>query len=190
MLVDEGNVVASFFFNAGTPNRKDATRLIATIAHQLNVAIPEIREAMETSIARDPCIFSRSLSVQLDTLIIHPLENISQRPIARGHTKTIPLFIVLDGLDECEHKGLILELLSGIVRKSQLPLVKFLITSRQEFDIQNFFNDAAVISCSRRFSLDNQDRRDVHSEGMCIWTIRAKLIFYTSSSRGPVPKNA
>ncbi|KAF8871387.1 hypothetical protein CPB84DRAFT_1716684 [Gymnopilus junonius] len=166
MLINDGMVVASFFFSRSVPARKNAFRLIATIAYQLSTVIPEICEPMALAIAREPTIFSRSLSIQLDTLIVSPLAHIAQLPSSKNLTKTIPQFIVLDGLDECEDMNSILELLSGIASKSQLPLVKFLITSRQELEIQNFFNEPTISPSSLRCSLDDQYRWNpvVHSQ--------------------------
>jgi hypothetical protein len=83
----------------------------------------------------DPSITNRSLSIQLQQLIIEPCQQ-----NLHGHTLTI----IIDGLDECDGQNIQQEILRSIGRvmhDKSLPL-QFLIASRPEPHIREIFADS------------------------------------------------
>ncbi|TFK19184.1 hypothetical protein FA15DRAFT_674649 [Coprinopsis marcescibilis] len=91
-------LAASFFFSYKYPARDG--KLIPTLAYQLAVKIPAVKEHMAMAIANDLSIFSKSLEKQLDVLILEPIARVlEQDPSAAARW---PKLIVIDGLDECK----------------------------------------------------------------------------------------
>lgn len=150
--------VASFFFARTAPLRNNDSRLIATIAYQLTVNIPEMKKHVYNSLRRDPTVFDRSLSYQMDKLILEPLAKFAgTTPKQVG-----PNFIIIDGLDECgdsKSPQRILTVLFSAIRHSRTSLF-FLIACRPEYEIRNFFNQDTVHCFSRRLVLDNVYKPD------------------------------
>ena len=162
-LFKAGKVAATFFFSRTAAGRNDDHRFIATIAYQLTLSIPRIGELMFRSLDRDPAIFSSSLESQLETLIVNPLTRlfvnnaIENQPYELG-----PKLVIIDGLDECGDsisQRRVLKALFAAIHKFRLPLA-FLIASRPEHEIRNFFNRVAVNSRSRRLVLDDKYNPD------------------------------
>ncbi|KAF8884418.1 hypothetical protein CPB84DRAFT_1850655 [Gymnopilus junonius] len=137
ILHKQGGLAASFFFGRTSVGRNDDSRLIATLAYQLTLSIPELSNDILLALSWDPAIFDKSLETQLEKL-------------------------VLDGLDECngsKAQGHVLSVLHGAVCNSHLPL-SFLFASRPEHEIRNFFNQPEVNLTARRLVLDDKYRPD------------------------------
>ncbi|KAJ6574515.1 hypothetical protein B0H19DRAFT_912773, partial [Mycena capillaripes] len=124
----DGHLGGSFFFKRGHPSRGKGSKLFATIAYQLSLLanFPDLKQSISQTVAQNPSLLHRSLSAQLQRLIIEPcLQNVS------GHT----LVVVIDGLDECEDENIQLEILRSIanvtIHGHELAL-RFLISSRPE----------------------------------------------------------
>jgi len=104
----------------------------------MSTIVPDLRNLMTTAIERDPLVFNKSLEVQFISLIVNPI-NPSQRP---GFTpSSIPLFTIIDALDECSGSRIqtrIFEVLFKAVQKCDMPLRVF-IASRPEVDISKKF---------------------------------------------------
>ncbi|KAJ6598348.1 hypothetical protein DFH09DRAFT_1022665 [Mycena vulgaris] len=129
----EGRLGASFFFKRGHPSRGNATKLFPTIAYHLALLLPEFKGAIVKRMESDPSIVGKSLSIQLQKLIIEPY---------RDTTPTRAFVVILDGLDECEGEHVQQELLRSIAQ-SQLPL-RFLIASRPEPYIAEIFREPCL----------------------------------------------
>ena len=69
-----GILMASFFWSRNAADRNDATCLIASLAYQLIVTIPQMRMHVESAVENDPMLISHSLEAQMESLIIEPLE--------------------------------------------------------------------------------------------------------------------
>ncbi|KAJ7821022.1 hypothetical protein B0H14DRAFT_3146902 [Mycena olivaceomarginata] len=124
-LETEGSFGGSFFFKRGDSSRGNGNKLFPTIAYQISLCVPEVKRAICQVVEDDPSITNRSLSVQLQRLIIEPC-----RQALYGRTLTV----IIDGLDECEGQDIQQEILSSIGRsldEPQLPL-RFLVASRPE----------------------------------------------------------
>lgn len=136
-----GFLASDYFFSRMTPGRNTDVNLIPTLACQLTVSIPDICVHMAAAIDHDSLIFSRSLSTQLDALVVRPLTQwMLSNQIDKD--KVRPNLIIIDGLDECQppdSQRHILSSLHSVCRNSSIPLV-FLIASRPEQVIRDMFN--------------------------------------------------
>ncbi|KAJ7906075.1 hypothetical protein B0H13DRAFT_1619851 [Mycena leptocephala] len=131
-LGSDNRLGASFFFKRGHPSRGSGNRLFPTIAYQLALCLPELKLAITRVVEDNPSIIDRTLSTQLQKLIIEPC----RRSIFGG-----TLVIVVDGLDECEGQNIQQEILRSIgsaVHNGALPL-RFFVASRPEGHIQDVF---------------------------------------------------
>ncbi|KAJ7858859.1 hypothetical protein B0H14DRAFT_2203586, partial [Mycena olivaceomarginata] len=68
--------------------------LFPRIAYQLALHLPQLRGAIAQVVERDPSIVDRSLSIQVEQLIIKPC-----KMHLSGRCEPVP--IIIDGLDEC-----------------------------------------------------------------------------------------
>ncbi|KAJ7883617.1 hypothetical protein B0H13DRAFT_2667122 [Mycena leptocephala] len=111
-LEAEGTLGASFFFELDIP-----------------------LAALDTGLERNPSLVDRSLSTQLQKLIVEPCR---QCDLGRFLT------IVIDGLDECAGNDIqqeILRSISNVVREGSRPPLRFFIASRPEPHIREIFMD-------------------------------------------------
>jgi hypothetical protein len=131
-LEAEGRLGASFFFKRGHPSRGTGHRLFPTIAYQLALCLPELKQAISQIVEHNPSIIDRALSTQLQKLIIEPC-------CQSLHGCT--LVIVIDGLDECEGRDFQQEIMCSIgsvMNQGPLPL-RFFVASRPEPHIHEIF---------------------------------------------------
>ena len=139
ILQAKGLLAASFFFFRVDPKRNSEKPVVVTLALQLAFSIPETQPYILDCITRDPMIFSRSLQIQFEKLIVIPiiqLNSTSPRP-----PSIQPALMIIDGLDECmdpRARRVILDTLCNAFPQLQGQL-KFLVCSRPEHDIQTFF---------------------------------------------------
>ncbi|KAK7042815.1 NACHT domain-containing protein [Favolaschia claudopus] len=137
-LQHENRLGASFFFKRGHPSRGDAMKLFPTLAYNLAGISPELRFAITSNIRADPAIFSKSLAIQLQKLIIGPCQAV---------TLPFPLTIVIDGLDECEGEASQQSLLCALGNahndwRSHLNVV---IASRPEAHLRSVFEEPCLV---------------------------------------------
>ncbi|KAJ7105239.1 hypothetical protein C8R44DRAFT_886731 [Mycena epipterygia] len=133
ILEAESRVAASFFFKRGHGSRGNANRLFSTIAYQLAVLLPELKDFISQNVENDPAIVDKSLSMQLQNLVIEPWQQIIPSPRA---------VIIIDGLDECDDQNVQQEILRSIsyaIHGMKFP-IRFLITSRPEAHISEMFH--------------------------------------------------
>jgi len=150
-------LVASFFFSTTVEGCSNSTLLIATIAYQLCLSIPEVRCYIEAVVERDPDILRLSLEAQVQKLIIRPLSQINFQSTSSRSAGPLPNLIVIDGLDECGNENMqrsILGALSGVFKSHGFPIC-FLITSRPEHHIHESFHTEPLSSMTTFFPLDN-----------------------------------
>ena len=133
-----GILGASFFFSRVSSDRNTDRNLIATLAYQLCVAIPELKLFIAKAVEDDLSTFQKDLDTQMESLIINPIIQAADE----GKTLRYPILIVIDGLDECEgakEQCALLRVISGAIGRYSLPLY-FFITSRQDGHIANWLN--------------------------------------------------
>ena len=106
----------------------------------------------------DPILYTKSMEVQLQALIVDAFQYLSPPP---QHT----YLVIIDGLDECNDKAsqqTILRLLCETITVHKLPL-RFLIGSRPESHIRESFDQESLYTVTRRVVLDEtfDPRRDI-----------------------------
>jgi len=148
ILHSRQQLLATFFFSRQDSSRNHIKSVIATLAYNIALSVPESRPLIVVTIDNDPHILSRPFARQLEQLIFGPLQRLSQQGVI------YPTVIVIDGLDEClnhEERTTLLHAIST----AAAPL-KFLITSRPEVPIARVFNATPVVEVSTRHSLDDE----------------------------------
>ncbi|KIM44126.1 hypothetical protein M413DRAFT_375318 [Hebeloma cylindrosporum] len=161
-----GLLAASFFFSRNSSGRNDEAPLIATLAYQLIISIPEIRSHVLEALDRDPAIFSRSIHAQIQALVVKPLNAVAKDETLAPILFSRPRLIILDGLDECRttsSQTRILNALSTAMRRLRIPLC-FLIASRPEQHIREAFNDQSDSLGSLSFSIALDDTYEPDSD--------------------------
>ena len=157
-------LLASFFFSRTDPKRNNEKSLIASIAYQIALNVPEARSAIEAAVDRDPAIFHRSLEAQFSMLIIEPLTQLSGTGISPS--TPVPNLIIIDGLDECRNPQVqqhILHTVSSALQQPSVPL-KFLICSRAEPHLTLEFTSLTSGGVATRLSLDDGYEQDADNE--------------------------
>ncbi|KAF9464062.1 hypothetical protein BDZ94DRAFT_1127223, partial [Collybia nuda] len=132
-----GTLAASFFFSRTALGRNDASRLVATIAHQIAYSITDAQLLIQREIENDPMVFSKSLATQLYQLVARPLCAIT--PDTSG---CWPKLIIIDGLDECnggEIQRAIISSFASMATQYSIPL-RIMISSRPEQSIRGTFS--------------------------------------------------
>ena len=148
----------SFFFSRGKHGRDQGHFLFSTIAYQLALKVPGLRQHVNRIMELDPTLHTKSMDVQLQTLIVDALRYLSPAP--QGS-----YLVIIDGLDECYDittQQSILQLLCESITIHKLPL-RFLIGSRPESHIRDSFDQASLYTITRRVVLDGtfDPRRDI-----------------------------
>ena len=142
------------FFSRNDPSRSNVNPLIATIAYQITLNLPQARDAILGAIEYDPLIFSKSLAVQFKSLIVVPLQPLAEASFFSEPTSR--RLIIIDGADECSDPKIqqnILEVLGNSQRQHQVPLI-FLIASRPEQHISLTFSTGLLPNVTTRIALD------------------------------------
>ncbi|KAF5327653.1 hypothetical protein D9619_004790 [Psilocybe cf. subviscida] len=159
-LQKEGYHAASFFFSRNSPGRNNGGQLIATLACQLAINIPAIRQSMFAQIESNRLIFRLCNNNQMESLIINPLNSMGPDKACRPQSKVkqrmrqllrklgssdqqpSPRLILVDGLDECDdsvaQRDLIL-CLGRAARQVRMPL-RIIIVSRATSHILSTFS--------------------------------------------------
>ena len=143
------NFGGSFFFSRGKTGRDQGHFLFSTIAYQLAIKVPGLRQHVNRIMESDPSLHTKSMDVQLRTLIVDAFQNLSPLPQS-------PYLVIIDGLDECHDKVAqqsILRLLCESITVHKLPL-RFLIGSRPESHIRASFDQESLYTITHRVVLD------------------------------------
>ncbi|KAJ7236333.1 hypothetical protein C8J57DRAFT_1088195 [Mycena rebaudengoi] len=143
----DGRLGGSFFFKRGHPSRGNARRLFPTIAYQLALLRPELKQIISQIIENDPAIVDRSFSKQLQDFIIGPCQNscLSQ-----------PVSIIIDGLDECDGEDIqreVLRSIGNVVCQERVPIL-FFIASRRESHIRETFAEPCLDGFHRSLNIE------------------------------------
>lgn len=155
-LRDRKKLAASFFFSRLASRRDSAEYFFATIAHQLTLSIPGIRDLIVKAVERNPTIFSSSLTTQMKTLIIGPLHDLGTDIQLEANV------VAIDGLDECRGESFqceILQVIGDALLRHNLPLY-FLVASRPELHLQTKFFLASISNIYTVLELNRQFKPD------------------------------
>ena len=140
MCKEEMILLTSFFFSRNDPSHSNVNSLITTITYQITLNLPQVWDAILGAIEYDPLIFSKSLVVQVKTLIVVPLQLLAEASFFNEPTSCH--LIIIDGLDECSDPKIqqnILEVLVNAQWQYQLPLT-FLFVSQPKQHISLTFS--------------------------------------------------
>jgi NACHT domain len=143
------NFGGSFFFSRGKNGRNQGRFLFLTIAYQLALNVPGLRQHVNRIMGMNPRLHTKSMAIQLQTLIVDAFQCLSPLP-QRSY------LVIIDGLDECRDKATqqsILQLLCKTCTDHKLPL-RFLIGSRPESHIRASFDHESLYTITRRVVLD------------------------------------
>ncbi|KAF9779732.1 hypothetical protein BJ322DRAFT_337915 [Thelephora terrestris] len=149
-----GHLGASFFCSRDIADRSDLQLIFPTLAFQLAQNYPAFRSSLVPLLQFNPDIVGESLQAQMQSLIVEPL-------LSTG----ISTVVLVDALDECKGEypqSAFLRALGESV--SEIPGVKFFITSRPEKDIVAGFSDLELELCKKTFFLHMVDRHTVDSD--------------------------
>ncbi|KAL0568807.1 hypothetical protein V5O48_013169 [Marasmius crinis-equi] len=150
-----GDLVSSFFCSRNHPKRNNPAYLFLTIAYGLACTIPELQEPIGHAIHRNPAVLRSSIEEQFLELVAKPCRWLTRRGWGNR-----PRLVIIDGLDECEGghtQTRILGIIASSVRESEgLPL-QFLICSRPEPDIREFFDTKVFHPLIWYYLLDNDE---------------------------------
>jgi len=143
------NFGASFFFSRGKKGQGQGDFLFSTIAYQLALKVTGLRQLVNGIMESDPTLHTKSMDVQLQTLIVDAFHDLSPLP-QRSY------LVIIDGLDECHGNVIqesILQLLCEAITVHKLPL-RFLIGSRPESHIRHSFDQESLYTITQRVVLD------------------------------------
>jgi hypothetical protein len=137
-----GLLGASFFISRDQANRRDASNIVRSIAHQLAFSWRPVSDALCAKLRETPLSVTRSLQQQITDFIITPVRK------RQGNASSV---IVIDALDESVtdyHGRPGGDLLLLLVRQLQLldGRVKLCLTSRNEMPIQQMFLELSANS--------------------------------------------
>ncbi|KAF4611598.1 hypothetical protein D9613_004436 [Agrocybe pediades] len=148
----EGSLLGAFFFGAADPTRNHVGRLVATLAYQVCLIVPEFRDIVSTVIEDDPLVFSRSVGTQFTALFIRPLSTIVAN---QPGTVKVPRLVVIDGLDECRG-GSQRDLLFALQETtSSTTFIRVLVSSRPESHLNNAFSSSRLVHIHYKIFLDD-----------------------------------
>ena len=145
------NFGGSFFFSRGTHGRDQGHFLFSTIAYQLALKVPGLRQHINRIMESDPTLHTKSMGIQLQRLIVDAFECLSPLP-------QCSYLVIIDGLDECNDKTTqqsILQLLCESITVHKLPL-RFLVGSRPESQIRDSFDRESLYTITNRVVLDEK----------------------------------
>lgn len=130
-LHEEGRLGASFFFSRGHGYQSEPTAIFTTLAVQLAERLQHLRPHIYHAIKENSDIGQQSLSEQMNSLIIEPLQRFTNIPGTRS-----VLAFVIDALDECtgdEYIRQIIELFSSVRSLGTTTKVRFWSLAGQKF---------------------------------------------------------
>lgn len=124
-------LAATFFFSH--KHAQKAAAIIPTIAYQLAIAFPRIRQDIVAAIENDVSLLSpgKSHADQMQELVIKPLQTLRFREES--------YIIIIDALDEClssEEAARLVALLTDTLAGPVLPFIHVIFTSRPEAHIR------------------------------------------------------
>jgi hypothetical protein len=131
---EQGFLAATFFFSRNSAYTREPSAIIPTIAYQIALCLPSIRQVICAALDSDRHVRDRGVVVQARIL----LDDMSRAAVSGG-----PFLVVLDALDEChlENGRQGGDAVPKLLEKfGSLGSIKFLITSRVEAPIQRMFN--------------------------------------------------
>jgi len=138
-----GCLGASFFCSRGFEDRSNLKSVFPTLAFQLAQRYSSFRSSLIPLLQSNPDIIYESLQDQMNKLLVEPLQS-----------ACLSTVIVIDALDECndeDPESAILLVLGQSI--SEIPRVKFFVTSRPETHIMTGFRGPLLAGLTDVFTL-------------------------------------
>jgi hypothetical protein len=149
---EEGLLAARFFFNKDDRFASNLDRFCISIVKKLSHNHPEAQPSILASIDQHADWESMPFSYQFSIFVTEVIERLSQR---LGKS----LILVVDGLDECDPKG-IDELAHALVDElSSERSVRALVTSRSLTTIESIFGNASNVGGRDAYLLDIKGKK-------------------------------
>lgn len=155
LLCDQDLLLASFFFSRSESGRDTPEWFITTIAYQIALAIPATRNVIVKAFEDNPLIFSQSLRVQAQALVIAPLRQTFAQ-ISSDPPKC-PRILVIDGIDECgdfDSQIEVLQILGRIIQSLPIPFA-VIVSSRPQEHIRSEFDEGELSKISSQLNLED-----------------------------------
>lgn len=153
MCLDNGILVASFFFFRMDPTRNTINPVVATLAYQIIRLLPDTKAMIIQAIDSNPLIFCQSFDTQIRELITQPLRRLQRAGVPWE------LVIIIDGLGECrgeKNQVYLINTLAKLLSSKDL-LLYALISSRLENQVKMAFGARHVISTTLYIPLDDHN---------------------------------
>jgi len=146
---DYDQLGASFFCSKSDADCSNANMIFPTIAHQLGLFYPTFGERVSEVLAKDPHLLSSLKSVQLEKLIVKPLEAVGVERFPR-------CLIVIDALDEYKEENTTSSILLALSKFiSRVPPFMFLFTSRPVPEVERGFHTTDLMKHTTALALHN-----------------------------------
>ena len=159
---------ASFFCSRGFEDRNNLQLIFPTLAFQLAQQYPEFRSSLIPLLRSNPDIIHESLWDQMQMFLVEPLQ-----------TTGISTVIVIDALDECKDEDPESAILLVLGRSvSEIPKVKFLITSRPERHIVTGFRRPLLEGITDTFVLHHVQPSTVDKDIHCFFKHKLSRLAY------------
>ncbi len=156
-ICEEAGILGASFFFFRTDNMRNVKgRLVATLAYQLALKQPKLGQYITSAINRDPSIFSQSLAVQMQVLIVTPMVTFLD---THPHVTNWRHIILVDGLDECSPENCHREIIT-VLSQNSFPPFRFIIASRPEYAIRNTFSLPYINERTETLALDDNYQPD------------------------------
>ncbi|CAE6431136.1 unnamed protein product [Rhizoctonia solani] len=166
-LEASGRLAASFFCSRVLPECRDVSRIIPSIAYQLARFSHPFRFALSSILGKNPDAHTCLPDLQFDTLIVQTFLHVMKGSPSDSYLvkDTLPenLVVVIDALDECEHKKSTSQILDLLLTKSADLPIKFIVSSRPESEIRDQMTQQHVTDKSRMV-LHELDRHTVQMD--------------------------
>jgi hypothetical protein len=152
-LDDKEQLAGAFFCRRDDQELREPRNILPTLIRKLAILFPPFRSIVAECLRNNPNVTPESMRPTFFLDFIHKLPRIPKRA----------LVFVIDALDECgstESRPGVLEVLTDMTKHA--PWLKFIITSRQEVDIQRFFDGQTQLSHLRYdLTADEQTTSDL-----------------------------
>ena len=149
-----GSLGASFFCSRGYEDRSNLKSIFPTLAFQLAQKHSNFRSSLIPLLHSNPDVIYESLQDQMQKLLVGPLQSAD-----------VSTVIVIDALDECrdeDPESAILLVLGQLI--SEIPGVKFFVTSRPETHIMTGFRGPLLGRLTEVFILHNVEPSTVNND--------------------------
>ena len=129
-------LAGAFFCRRDDQDLRDPRNILPTLIRKLAILFPPFRSIVAECLRNDPNITPESMRPTLFLEFIRELPRLPKKP----------LVFVIDALDECggiqSHPGVLQALTDAT---THAPWLRVIITSRQEVDIQRFFDSSTQL---------------------------------------------